>query len=103
VHGLVGTSFPAAPRRAPVDAHEVEEGDIEPAAEQGRAYIRDVAGYIATLFNQQQLVWGVDQVALFAVLMRMLSDTALKVAALPPKSRTIPTPTTASFGHRKRK
>jgi hypothetical protein len=46
---------------------------IAPTAS-GRAYLRRVAGYIAVFLREGKLLWGIDQIALYAVLARLVGD-----------------------------
>jgi hypothetical protein len=49
----------------------------------GRDYLLRVAGYIAVWMRQGRLTWGIDQVALYAVLMNRSSVSDLAVKAIP--------------------
>lgn len=48
-----------------------------------REFIRDVAGYVAAYWEKGKLPWGIDQVAMYAVL-AMPQGNAPRVASLPP-------------------
>jgi hypothetical protein len=51
----------------------------------GRGYIRRVAGYIAEYMKSNQLFWGIDQAALYAVYMYLLDQgMPLATATVPP-------------------
>jgi hypothetical protein len=50
-----------------------------------RSYIQRAAGYIVHFAGNHQLVWGIDQVALYAVLMdRVVQNSGMRVASIPP-------------------
>jgi hypothetical protein len=49
--------------------------------EAARTYLRRVAGYIGAYWQQDKLRWGIDQVAMYAVL--IMSATPPRVAAIP--------------------
>ena len=56
------------------------------ASAAGRNYLQRVAGYIANSFTAAENVWGIDQVALYAVMMdRVAQPEPLRVAAIPPE------------------
>jgi hypothetical protein len=46
-----------------------------------RAYLRNVAGYLAAYWERGQLPWGIDQVAMYAVL--ALTQAPLRIASIP--------------------
>lgn len=50
----------------------------------GRNYLAGVAGYIAAWMMLGRLTWGIDQVALYAILMKQYATGGLSVAAISP-------------------